>query len=68
MGICNFFARTLAMMAPLISELNPPYPMIILEAFLILAFLSTIFLRVKKKPTEPKNEDKILAIADSTIE
>jgi len=52
MGICNFFARTLAMMAPLISELDPPLPLSILEAFLIIAFIATFFLRVKQKSAD----------------
>lgn len=51
MGICNAFARTLAMLAPLIAEMKPPTPLVILECFIVISFFATIPLRY-----DPKNE------------
>jgi hypothetical protein len=46
MGICNFFARLLTMLAPFIAESKPPLPMIVLESFFVIAFVAANFLRI----------------------
>jgi len=52
MGICNFFGRLIAMLAPIITEVPPPWPMLSLLMLLLLSLFATLFLRTLKSEPE----------------
>jgi MFS family permease len=64
MGICNAFARTLAMLAPLIAEMAQPTPLVILECFIVLSFFATIPLRYSPKKTVDDEEKVLLTVEE----
>lgn len=49
MGICNFFARFLTIMAPYVAELDPPIPMAVFCSLCIGALVLAMFIVDKKK-------------------
>ncbi len=44
LGICNTFARTATILAPMLAEFSEPTPMIIFTVLSVLAFASSLFL------------------------
>ena len=54
MGICNFFSRFTAMFAPLVAELEPPIPMVIIIIFCTASLLVSLLMKEKEKEDEFK--------------
>jgi hypothetical protein len=47
--VCNFFARSVSILSPLIAELSPPMPLLTFTLSSIFALVVTIFLEAPKK-------------------
>jgi hypothetical protein len=56
MGICNFFGRMTAMMAPLVAEIEAPVPMIFMGCFCAVAFLVTLLINEDKGKVKEEDE------------
>ena len=50
LGICNILARFVTFVAPIIAEMNPPIPMIVVIATSISATIIQTQLMIKPKP------------------
>jgi hypothetical protein len=49
MGICNFFGRMTAMMAPLVAEIEAPVPLVFICSFCIVSFFLSFLLYEEKE-------------------
>ena len=57
MGFCNFNARIASLFAPIINEIDRPWPMLTLLFTIVLAFTSTLFII---QPSSAGNDNKFV--------
>ena len=55
-GICNFAGRMATIFAPIVAELEPPTPILILGSLLLAAFASSTLLIIPSLEKEKKDD------------
>jgi len=53
-GICNFCARGLTGLAPMVNELSEPFPMFLFNVIVVGALINTALLKIDTLPSEIK--------------